>query len=186
MSNGPIKNALAIAALAAAAASVTGCAGVRQAIGAEKVAPDEFKVVTKAPLVMPPDYQLRPPRPGAPRPQELDPDGAARAAVFGQDVGRAATEGERSLVAKAGAEAVDPAIRAQIDLEAGGIVRKPENLADRILSFGGSGKPDEGKPINPETEAARLAEQEAVRKATGGAPVVIQRKDTSKSKLPGL
>jgi len=31
---------------------------------------DEFAVVTKAPLIMPPDYNLRPPRPGAARPQE--------------------------------------------------------------------------------------------------------------------
>lgn len=186
MSNGAFKSALAMAAIAAAAASVTGCAGVRQAVGADKIAPDEFKVVTKAPLVMPPDYQLRPPRPGAPRPQELDPDGQARAAVFGQDVGRQATEGERALIAKAGAEAVDPAIRAQIDLEAGGIVRKPESFADRVLSFGGDGKPDAPAPVNAEAEQQRLAEQEAIRRATGGGPVVIQRKDTSRSKLPGL
>ena len=185
MSNGAFKSALAVAAIAAAAASVTGCAGVRQAVGADKIAPDEFKVVTKAPLVMPPDYQLRPPRPGAPRPQELDPDGQARAAVFGQDVGREATEGERALVAKAGAEAVDPAIRAQIDLEAGGIVRKPENFADRILSFGDD-KPDAPAPVNAEAEQQRLAEQESIRRATGGGAVVIQRKDTTRSKLPGL
>lgn len=185
MSNGAFKSALAVAAIAVAAASVTGCAGVRQAVGADKIAPDEFKVVTKAPLVMPPDYQLRPPRPGAPRPQELDPDGQARAAVFGQDVGRQATEGERALVAKAGAEAIDPAIRAQIDLEAGGIVRKPENFADRILSFG-DGRPDAPAPVNAEAEQQRLAEQEAIRRATGGGTVVIQRKDTTRSKLPGL
>lgn len=182
MSNGPGKTALTVAAIVAAAASVTGCAGMRQAIGAEKVAPDEFKVVTKAPLVMPPDYQLRPPRPGAPRPQELDPQGQARAAVFGQDIGQQATDGERALVARAGAEAVDPAIRAQIDLESGGIVRKPEGFADRILSFGRGGEPK----VDPEAEQARLAEEELVRRATGGGSVVIQRKDTSRSKLPGL
>ncbi|MFZ4601927.1 MAG: DUF3035 domain-containing protein [Caulobacterales bacterium] len=186
MSYGPFKSAVTIAAIAAAAVSVTGCAGVRQAIGADKVAPDEFKVVTKAPLVMPPDYQLRPPRPGAPRPQELDPDGQARAAVFGQDVGRAATDGEKALIAKAGADAVDPAVRAQIDLEAGGIVRKPESFANRVLSFGSDAKPEAATPLNPETESLRLAEQETIRKATGGGAVVIQRKDTTKSKLPGL
>jgi predicted MFS family arabinose efflux permease len=40
MSYGPFKSAVTIAAIAAAAVSVTGCAGVRQAIGADKVAPE--------------------------------------------------------------------------------------------------------------------------------------------------
>src|SRR5450755_3176733 len=33
-------------------------------------APDEFTVVTRAPLSMPPDFTLRPPQPGVARPQE--------------------------------------------------------------------------------------------------------------------
>ena len=33
--------------------------------------PDEFAITTKAPLVVPPDYALRPPKPGESRPQEL-------------------------------------------------------------------------------------------------------------------
>jgi hypothetical protein len=168
-----LKGPAAVAALLAAAAA-SGCAGVRQAVGVEKVAPDEFRVVTSAPLTMPPDFQLRPPRPGDPRPQELRPDDQARAAVFGQDIGQAASPGERNLVAAAGAEAVDPAIRAQVDLEAGGVVRKSEPFADRVLE-GGEAK----------TEEERLKEEETVRRATGGEGVIIQKRET-KSKLPGL
>ena len=52
------------------AMSVSACGGARQALGLTKVSPDEFRVVTKAPLVLPPDYALRPPEPGKPRPQE--------------------------------------------------------------------------------------------------------------------
>jgi hypothetical protein len=169
-----LKGPAALAALLAAAAAATGCAGVRQAVGVEKVAPDEFRVVTSAPLTMPPDYQLRPPRPGDPRPQELRPDDQARAAVFGQDIGAAASPGERSLVAAAGAEAVDPAIRAQVDLEAGGVVRKAEPLADRIIEGG----------VNADEEA-RLKEEETIRRATGGEGVLIQKRDV-RPKLPGL
>ena len=32
--------------------------------------PDEFAVESRAPLTVPPDFDLRPPEPGAPRPQE--------------------------------------------------------------------------------------------------------------------
>ncbi len=36
----------------------------------EKVSPDEFAVESRAPLTVPPEFDLRPPQPGAPRPQE--------------------------------------------------------------------------------------------------------------------
>jgi len=41
--------------------TLMGCEGIRQATGAAKLPPDEFTVLTKAPLVLPPDYNLRPP-----------------------------------------------------------------------------------------------------------------------------
>jgi hypothetical protein len=66
-----------------AAGALGGCGEVRRSLGMEKRAPDEFAVVTRAPLSLPPDYSLRPPEPGAPRPQEQASTVAARAAVFG-------------------------------------------------------------------------------------------------------
>lgn len=41
--------------------------------GGGKQAPDEFTVVNKRPLVVPPDFQLRPPEPGKPSPQNIQP-----------------------------------------------------------------------------------------------------------------
>lgn len=60
-----------------------GCSGgsVQKALGIDKRAPDEFAVVSRAPLVVPPDYQLRPPRPGAPRPQVGTTSDQARASL---------------------------------------------------------------------------------------------------------
>jgi hypothetical protein len=172
---------MTLVAVAAACIATSGCGGFRQAMGVEKVAPDEFRVVTRAPLVMPPDYALRPPRPGDPRPQELRPDGQARAAVFGQDVGGQASGGERALVARAGADAVDPAIRAQVDLEGAALVRKPEGFSDSVITYQGSAQATPGQ-----SEQDRLAAAETVRRATGGATVTIERREGDKSKLPGL
>ena len=45
---------------------LAGCEGIRDQLGFNKKAPDEFTVVKKAPLVLPPDFSLRPPAPGAP------------------------------------------------------------------------------------------------------------------------
>jgi hypothetical protein len=50
--------------------TLAGCTGFKQAIGLEPTMPDEFAVQNNPPLVIPPDYDLRPPEPGAPRPQE--------------------------------------------------------------------------------------------------------------------
>ncbi|PHY12892.1 beta-barrel assembly machine subunit BamF, partial [Caulobacter sp. B11] len=69
---------------AVAATSLAGCQSASKALGMNKVVPDEFRVVTKAPLVVPPDYALRPPAPGEPRPQELQPESAARQALIGE------------------------------------------------------------------------------------------------------
>src|SRR5258708_19942516 len=57
----------AVAALAVA--MLAGCGGdTRKVLGLDKVAPDEFKIVNRAPLSLPPDYALRPPDPRALRP----------------------------------------------------------------------------------------------------------------------
>ena len=73
---------IAVIAVLAAATGLSGCESTRQALGMTKVTPDEFRVVSKAPLVVPPDFALRPPAPGEPRPQELQPESAARNALI--------------------------------------------------------------------------------------------------------
>ncbi|MBL8538160.1 MAG: DUF3035 domain-containing protein [Hyphomonadaceae bacterium] len=175
---------IALMAVLAAATAASGCAGFSRAVGATKVSPDEFRVVTQAPLTLPPDYNLRPPRPGEPRPQELQPQDEARAALFGADVGQGASQGERTLVASAGAEAADPDIRDTIDYESQGVVRRSEGFVNRVLTFGGSDAP-RAAPLNAEEEARRLEDDEAIRRTTGGGRVVIQRERSGGIRLPG-
>jgi Protein of unknown function (DUF3035) len=170
-----------------AALSLGGCASVRQALGSEKLAPDEFRVVSKAPLVVPPEFNLRPPRPGEARPMELRADLQARTAVFGVQMGEAASEGEKLLVARAGGTNADPRIRAVIDEETGGVSRKPVGFADRILGLTPSAPTQPANPLMSEAEAERQRlEQQAIRNATGGQPVTIQQNKPRGFKLPGM
>ena len=53
-----------------AALALGGCSAFENLGGGKKVSPDEFKIVSHSPLTMPPNAELRPPRPGEPRPQE--------------------------------------------------------------------------------------------------------------------
>lgn len=171
---------LALVAALAATSAVGGCGGFSKAVGADKSAPDEFKVLTKPPLVIPPEYALRPPRPGDARGGVIDPSAQAQAALFGRDIGREASRGERALVSAAGAEAVDYNIREVVDLESADLVRKGQAFADRVIQF------QEGSdPLAPADPQLKLAEEEATRRVTGGEPVIIERKE-GRGKLPGL
>ena len=60
---------------------IAGCSDWKKTIGLEKSTPDEFAVELRAPLTMPPDFNLRPPQPGAPRPQEKSSDQQARQTI---------------------------------------------------------------------------------------------------------
>jgi Protein of unknown function (DUF3035) len=57
---------------------VAGCTDFKRAVGIEPGLPDEFAVESRAPLTIPPDFDLRPPTPGAPRPQEKSADQQAK------------------------------------------------------------------------------------------------------------
>ena len=50
-------------------------------MGLSPSAPDEFAVESRAPLTIPPDFDLRPPTPGAPRPQEVAAAEKAKRAI---------------------------------------------------------------------------------------------------------
>jgi hypothetical protein len=180
---------IAAAAILAVAGGLSGCGSTKRALGMTKVTPDEFRVVTKAPLVVPPDYGLRPPSPGEPRPQELQPESAARNALLGQREGEMRSDGEKLLANKAGADKADPLIRYVVDDEFGDVAHKDKSFADRVL-FWRSDKTESATPAaagdNRSAPVDAQAEDERLKALTGGKPVVIQREGGSKIKLPGL
>jgi hypothetical protein len=182
-------NRVFVAAALVAAAGLAGCVSTRNALGLTKVTPDEFRVVTKAPLVVPPDFALRPPAPGKPRPQELQPESAARTALLGNREAETRSEGEKLLVAKAGADKADPLIRYVVDDEFGDVAHKEKSFADRVM-FWRSDKSAAPKPIAVGSDTAApidaAAEADRIAKLTGGKTVIIAREGERKLKLPGL
>jgi hypothetical protein len=62
----------------AGASLIAGCTDFKRAVGLEPTLPDEFAVESRAPLTIPPDFELRPPQPGATRPQEKSADQQAK------------------------------------------------------------------------------------------------------------
>lgn len=165
---------------------LSSCQSVGRATGAGKNRPDEFKILTKAPLEIPPEYNLTPPRPGEPRPQELAANEAARTAMLGGGAGaKNMSVGERILIQQARRSQPENNIRAVLDSETNRQTYKTKNFADRIMFWkGGDTYIEDGTMLDADREAERLRRKKSGDKATGGKDVVIEKK--AHSKLPGL
>ena len=102
------RNLVAALALCALGACHSNKGGV---FSARKGAPDEFAVGRAAPLTVPPDFALVPPRPGQPRPQEADSSQQALNALFGGP--QRASQGE-SVLTQAAGPAPTPGVRSEV------------------------------------------------------------------------
>lgn len=139
------------------ALGVSACSSTKEQLGLTKKSPDEFQVVKRAPLAMPPDYSLRPPEPGAPRPQEQSSYETARETIFGEGAQTQApvpSNAGESLLQQAGATQADPNIRRTVDseLDISGESNKP--VIKRLMNIGDD--TPEGVEVDPVKEAERL------------------------------
>src|SRR5215472_10332136 len=162
--------------LVASAAMLAGCDTLREATGNDKQPPDEFAVLTKAPLIIPPDYNLRPPKPGAAPLNQSEPTDTAQQSLFGADPATVAkampgnmSDGEKMLLASAGAQNADPSIRQNLATDHNKALQsasddftntvlfwqkpseKDEGInADAELEKSASAKPGDAKPASPD------------------------------------
>lgn len=176
--------------IAAVAVGLTGCGDdISRSFGITRDTPDEFTVTTRAPLSIPPDFALRPPRPGAPRPQEQDaPDAAEatlvpQAALEGTEPGAAPSLGQQALVAQAGPAA--PAnIRQKIEHDSA-LDQPSQSLTDRLMFWKPAPLP--GVVVDPTKESDRLRTNAALGQApTIGNTPIIQRQSSGGGLFNGL
>ena len=178
---------LALAASIVAVFAVTGCENVREQFGLAKSPPDEFKVVSRAPLTLPPNFALRPPQPGIARPQEGSPRDQARRTVFRledsnpqgvdqviPDDGR--SQGERALLMQAGAAEAEPNIRQIVNAETRTIAEEDESLINSLVFWRGDELP--GTVVDAGEESRRLREAQALGEpVTGANAPTIERRE---------
>ena len=77
-----LKLAQVTAALLIGSFGLGGCSAIGDTLGSSKYPPDEFLVVAKTPLIIPPDYNLHPPGISNPVPREVDTSELAMRALF--------------------------------------------------------------------------------------------------------
>lgn len=171
----------------AALVVLTACEGIKEELGLTKKSPDEFTVVSKAPLALPPDYSLRPPRPGAVRPQEIQPGRVARSALTGNDGSQPQAApakiasldpsiGENALLREVGTSVADPNIRQVVNQESSLLAEKDNSFVDRLI-FWQKTVPS-GQVVDASKEAARLQGNAATGESvtSGDTPTISRRK----------
>jgi len=182
-----LKRIPSVLLLGAALLSVSACGDIRETAGIKKKAPDEFAVVRRAPLSVPPNFDLRPPRPGERPVPQIDPRQEARTAVFGSSVTAtpslpADSAGEEALLRVLNVEPVDPDIRGQIDAESAVLASDQRNFVEQLMFW--REPPPPGVAVDPQLENRRLQENDALgRPPTAGETPTIERKDTVRNRL---
>lgn len=183
-----------VAALVLALGACGQLEGIKQQFGLTKQSPDEFRVVSHAPLTLPPDFTLRPPEPGLPRPQEGTATERARKAIFRVDEPKiksldqtvaadGRSLGELSLLRSAGVDRADPKIRLLVGRETYAINAESDGFVERLIFWREKEIP--GVIVNASEESRRLRENAALGKSvTSGETPTIKRK--SKALFEGL
>ncbi len=141
---------------------LVGCGNVQKELGLERQPIDEFNVVTRAPLSLPPNYELRPPEPGAPRPQEVDTRSQLEREFLGtneQDM--ELTEGERSFLSRADALDASNDVREELDRERLNPSEEEKGFLEKYNPFRRS--KDDADTVDPTKEADRLRKEQEKR-----------------------
>jgi len=179
-----LRTTCLFSALASVALIATGCTTTSRALGLEKSAPNEFNILTKAPLIIPPEYNLRPPEIGASSAENNYTQKSAREALIGSVDSAEPSNGEIALMAKAGVNRANPEIRLEID-GVNSVERKDEAFTNRLLFWRNGQIIDRAGnpvPLDADREARRV---DSINAATGGGEVTITKRP-GLPKLPGL
>ncbi len=168
--------------------AVTGCSGVKQQLGVGRNSPDEFAVVKRAPLTLPPDYALRPPS-AADKPPATDASDQARTALLGkQAVDAVKGDAEKSLLDKMGAANANPEIRTVLNKDNGTIALQNQTVADKLIFWKDGAQGDDSKTpstiVDPKAEAARLKKnKEEDKPVNDGKTPTIEKKQSTFDKI---
>ena len=106
-----------------------------------RVRPDEFAVQRQAPLIVPPDFALTPPQPGAPRPAARSAQTETLDALFGGPSARSGVE--RSTTSRAGVS--EAGIRSTVADPKTNTVAKGDITRDVLSAPAGDGREAQAK-----------------------------------------
>ncbi len=177
------------------AGAVSACSGnVKETLGLTRQAPDEFRVVARPPLSVPPDFNLRPPAEGSeitgsdvPASKQAEElvfgekttglrPGNASTAVQGVQVSGNASPADERFLTKTGATQADSQIKEKIRAESGTGSDNEKSMLEKLR------EPSNKEPlVDTKKEAERIKTNEA-----SGKPVTEGETPTVKPRDRGV
>ncbi len=152
------------------------CDNAKRSLGLERQLPDEFRVVSRAPLTVPPDFTLQPPTPGTKAAQN-SPVKMAESALLGAaqtPTASSLSPLENALLSQTGGDKAGPSIRATIDLETAQMIDADRTLIDKIRDY-----EPQAEIVDAQKEKERLDQNKAqnLPANSGEVPIIkIRRK----------
>jgi hypothetical protein len=167
---------------------LSACDTLKKQVGVGRHSPDEFAVVKRAPLTLPPEYALR-----APSADYLPPASEAtqqaRQSLMGAAAPAPAAKGtaDQAFLARTGAGQADPDIRTAINRDNGYIALQNRTVADRLIFWSESENNPERVPasvVDAAAEAERLQKNsDEGRPVNEGNVPVIEKKKSAFDKI---
>ena len=122
---------------------LTSCGEVRSMLGQNKQSPDEFAVLSQAPLSIPPNFTLRAPEPGANRPQKTSKKNDIKRIVLKSEAANAmnltpvigGASGEKSLRHLLGTGSAKSNIRRLLNEENKELIYTDQRLINKLLKW---------------------------------------------------
>jgi len=138
------------------------CGSLREDLGLGRNPPDEFLVMDRPPLIMPPDYAIKPPGTFADRSNEFSPERKAQNVLFGSVLQKTEiSQSEKALIEASKADSVQSDIRDIVNQEAYKKAASSPHLAKQLVDYVSSNENtvyENATIVDPELELQRIKE----------------------------
>ena len=164
-----MKKATTFLCMVGAVALLSGCESARKAFSNEKSGPDEFAVYSRPPLSLPPEYKLRPPKPGEKFQRGGSSVAIAKQAILGRAANRRpppraeGSPGVIALLRETGGLTATPDIRATINEEASILSSQDQVFVDKLI-FWIDEEPEGSTIVDAKKEQKRIQRNQALGK----------------------
>ena len=121
---------------------LAGCGSVKDGFGFSKNSPDEFQVITKSPLIIPPDFNLRPPKSGEQTTANTTPTETAQILLLGKKAEtpeETFSPAEQNILNKAGSKLNDAQSRVELENESRNTVEAQRSVVDELATRSSQG-----------------------------------------------
>lgn len=161
--------------------SLSACGGesVKETLGINRSAPDEFRVVSRPPLSIPPQFDLRPPSATAESPTVVPADKQAQSILTGSEISetkrRSSSSGSQFLK-NIGVDEADPSVRETLVKQR--IAEQEKQSDSGWFSLLSSRKDKNATLVDAKSEAERIQKnKEANKPITEGETPQVKEKD---------